>query len=368
MLTASPPPPGTMSSQVTPDPSGDHVLCYNKGCGQRFLSTNNPTDACLFHPGYPIFHDALKGWSCCRKRTTDFSEFLAIQGCSKGPHNNEKPPETLKPDISGSKTASEIIVRGPKSAEKMLKERPSTQEEMRPLLVKVSRSLEEELEKMTLSVKPVAQIKEEAGVTALGTRCKRSGCKEVYQGPESEEGVCVHHPGVPVFHEGMKYWSCCCIKTSDFNEFLDQKGCTNGRHLWVQPPGKREVACRYDWHQTSSLVVITVYAKTSIPDLTEIHANRTQLDIQITFQKDKEFRKKVELWGVIDVDKSFVSLFPTKVEITLKKSDEVTWARLELTASTPHITEEVEPEPTPQESGGEDSDDNLSWSEDEEPE
>ncbi|PIO13421.1 hypothetical protein AB205_0113180, partial [Aquarana catesbeiana] len=129
-----------------------------------------------------------------------------------------------------------------------------------------------------------------------------------------------------------------------------------------------EVACRYDWHQTSSLVVITVYAKTSIPDLTEIHANRTQLDIQITFQKDKEFRKKVELWGVIDVDKSFVSLFPTKVEITLKKSDEVTWARLELTASTPHITEEVEPEPTPQESGGEDSDDNLSWSEDEEPE
>ncbi|CAI9532793.1 unnamed protein product, partial [Staurois parvus] len=131
-LAAPPPPPlivscppcrGTMSSQGVLDSCGDSVLCYNKGCAQRFLITNNPADACLFHPGYPIFHDALKGWSCCRKRTTDFSEFLAIQGCTKGPHSNEKPLEALKPDISGNKPASdgsapEIIVRGPKSAER----------------------------------------------------------------------------------------------------------------------------------------------------------------------------------------------------------------------------------------------------------
>ncbi|XP_072286251.1 cysteine and histidine-rich domain-containing protein 1-like [Pyxicephalus adspersus] len=358
---------------VTPDSASDNVLCYNKGCGQRFFPDDNSPEACLFHPGYPIFHDALKGWSCCRKRTTDFSEFLAIQGCTKGPHSNEKPVEPLKPDISGSKNASdgpttgtEIIVRGPKSAEKMMKERPSTQEEKRPLLMKVSRSLEQELEKLTLSEKSEDQVKAEATVAALGTRCKRSGCKEIYQGPETDEGICVHHPGVPVFHEGMKYWSCCCIKTSDFNEFLDQKGCSNGRHLWVQPPGKKEVACRYDWHQTGSLVVITVYAKTSIPELSKVLANRTQMDIQITFQKDKEFKKKLELWGVIDVDKSFVSLFPTKAEITLKKSDLVTWGRLELTVSNPQITAEPEPELIPAENVEEDSDDSLSWSEDEE--
>ncbi|XP_068105721.1 cysteine and histidine-rich domain-containing protein 1-like [Hyperolius riggenbachi] len=357
----------------TSDNSTDYVLCYNKGCGQRFLPSNNSADSCMFHPGYPIFHDALKGWSCCRKRTTDFSEFLAIKGCTKGPHSNEKPVESLQPDISGSKNCSdgskackEIIMQGPKSAEMMLKERPSVKEEMKPLLLKVSQSLEQELEKLALSTNTVAEEKAQATVAVLGTRCKRSGCKEIYQGPETDLGTCVHHTGVPVFHEGMKYWSCCCIKTSDFNEFLDQKGCTNGKHLWVQPPGKREISCRYDWHQTSRVVVITVYAKTCLPDLTKIQANRTQLDIQIAFQDKKEFKKKLELWGVIDTANSFVNLLPTKVEMTLKKSEPVTWARLELTVSNAQITAEAEPELTPQQDDEEESDDSLSWSEDEE--
>nr|XP_042706938.1 uncharacterized protein LOC101936142 isoform X2 [Chrysemys picta bellii] len=39
-------------------------------------------DSCVYHPGVPIFHDALKGWSCCKKRTTDFSEFLSIKVCN----------------------------------------------------------------------------------------------------------------------------------------------------------------------------------------------------------------------------------------------------------------------------------------------
>lgn len=33
-------------------------------------------DSCTYHPGQPVFHDALKGWSCCKKRSTDFTEFL----------------------------------------------------------------------------------------------------------------------------------------------------------------------------------------------------------------------------------------------------------------------------------------------------
>uniref|UniRef100_A0A671KAZ2 CHORD domain-containing protein n=1 Tax=Sinocyclocheilus anshuiensis TaxID=1608454 RepID=A0A671KAZ2_9TELE len=55
------------------------LLCYNRGCGGRFDADKNSDDACQFHPGVPIFHDALKGWSCCKKRTTDFSEFLSIK-------------------------------------------------------------------------------------------------------------------------------------------------------------------------------------------------------------------------------------------------------------------------------------------------
>ncbi|XP_069603373.1 integrin beta-1-binding protein 2 isoform X3 [Ranitomeya imitator] len=374
-----------ISLNNTQDIQDHYLLCYNKGCGQRFLPDSNAAvyllspDSCLFHPGYPIFHDALKGWSCCRKRTTDFSEFLAIMGCTKGFHSNEKPAEPVKPDISGSKNASdgpgsksctEIIVQGPKSAEKMQKERPRTQEQMNPLVLKVSRSLEQELEKLTLQSHKESENKVDTSVTLSGTRCKHSGCKEVYQGPESDIASCVYHPGVPVFHEGMKYWSCCAIKTSDFNEFLEQKGCSTGTHLWVQPPGKQKVTCRYDWHQTSSLVVITVYAKTALPDVTKVLANRTQLDIQITFEGKKEFSKRLELWGVINTENCFVNMLPTKVEITLKKSEAVTWARLELTVAPPQVTDEAdpqEPEGAPPVDIGRDSDDDLSWSEDEEP-
>uniref|UniRef100_A0A8C3CXX4 CHORD domain-containing protein n=1 Tax=Cairina moschata TaxID=8855 RepID=A0A8C3CXX4_CAIMO len=124
------------------------LLCYNKGCGQRFDPEHNAEDSCLYHPGVPIFHDALKGWSCCKKRTTDFSEFLSIQGCTKGFHSKEKPPEPLQEeslDKAKAKPVAEFIIQGPKSAE-MISDEP------RQLLpIKVSRSLEQALEKLSLS-------------------------------------------------------------------------------------------------------------------------------------------------------------------------------------------------------------------------
>lgn len=51
-------------------------------------------------------------------------------------------------------------------------------------------------------------------------------------GEESNLGVCLHHPGVPIFHEGLKFWSCCQRKTTDFNSFLSQEGCREGKHVW----------------------------------------------------------------------------------------------------------------------------------------
>ena len=46
-----------------------------------------------------MFHDAYKGWSCCNKKSTDFTQFLSYQGCAKGTHSNIKPPEQEKPKI-----------------------------------------------------------------------------------------------------------------------------------------------------------------------------------------------------------------------------------------------------------------------------
>uniref|UniRef100_A0A0F8B449 Cysteine and histidine-rich domain-containing protein 1 n=1 Tax=Larimichthys crocea TaxID=215358 RepID=A0A0F8B449_LARCR len=320
------------------------LMCYNKGCGVKFDANQNKDDSCLFHPGVPIFHDALKGWSCCRKRTTDFSEFLSIKGCTRGRHSNEKPQEPLRPEVSSDKgeikqtNGPEIIYQGPKSAEKLQKERPSSDEPKIKLPQKVSPSLTQVLEKLDLNKKEEEQKKESQTVMP-GTRCKNAGCKTAYEGPKTNADVCAHHPGVPVFHEGYKYWSCCCIKTIDFNAFLDQKGCTSGKHCWIPKKDKKKVACRHDWHQTGNNVVVTVYAKNPNPELCSIEANRTVLACQIQFEDNKIFKREFHLWGVMDVKHSSVNMVPSKVEITLHKADQVAWGKLE----DPNYKPEPEP-------------------------
>uniref|UniRef100_A0A7M4FRA2 CS domain-containing protein n=1 Tax=Crocodylus porosus TaxID=8502 RepID=A0A7M4FRA2_CROPO len=127
----------------------------------------------------------------------------------------------------------------------------------------------------------------------------------------------------------MKYWSCCGIKTTDFSAFLEQRGCSTGMHAWTNKQDKKLVSCRQDWHQTSSQVVVTVYAKNPLPALSFVKANRTVLEVRITFEGNRVFQAELDLWGVIEVEKSFVNMVPTKVEITLSKASPMPWGKLE---------------------------------------
>lgn len=68
----------------------------------------------------------------------------------------------------------------------------------------------------------------------IGQSCVNKSCKATYTGIDSDEETCNYHPGVPIFHEGMKYWSCCQKKTTEFSVFLDQPGCTKGKHVWFK--------------------------------------------------------------------------------------------------------------------------------------
>ncbi|KIK63602.1 hypothetical protein GYMLUDRAFT_71739 [Collybiopsis luxurians FD-317 M1] len=57
-------------------------------------------------------------------------------------------------------------------------------------------------------------------------RCSRKGCGKEYT--EGSSQSCIFHPGGPVFHEGLKSWSCCSEKNKpvlDFDEFMNIKGC-----------------------------------------------------------------------------------------------------------------------------------------------
>nr|XP_033804872.1 cysteine and histidine-rich domain-containing protein 1 isoform X1 [Geotrypetes seraphini] len=322
------------------------LLCYNKGCGQRFDPDANADDACTYHPGVPVFHDALKGWSCCKRRTTDFSDFLSIVGCTKGKHSNEKPPEPVKPDVKTTSDKTELadlkpkfeehIIQAPKPVETI--KRPSPDEPMIRLQLKISTSLKQALERLKLPSENEKEKAENDDEIKVGTLCKNGGCSKSFSGPQSNEDVCMFHSGVPIFHEGMKYWSCCKRKTSDFNTFLSQEGCTKGSHVWTKKDAENKVIpCRHDWHQTGGGITISIYAKNSVPELSFVDANSTILSIHIVFEGEKEFHQKVNLWGVIDVKKSYVNMTATKIEITMKKAEPMSWARLELPLPKPAL-------------------------------
>ncbi|XP_040470285.1 integrin beta-1-binding protein 2 [Falco naumanni] len=96
----------------------------------------------------------------------------------------------------------------------------------------------------------------------------------------------------------MKYWSCCKFKTTDFSTFLEQPGCRTGKHCWTGKGDKKAVSSRQDWHQTSSQVVVTVYAKNPLPALSSVKANRTVLEVHVIFEGNKIFQTELDLWGV----------------------------------------------------------------------
>jgi len=64
-------------------------------------------------------------------------------------------------------------------------------------------------------------------------RCVHKGCGQDYDESTNSDDSCLFHPGAPVFHEGLKSWSCCNTANKpvlDFDEFMRIQGCTRGSH------------------------------------------------------------------------------------------------------------------------------------------
>ncbi|XP_033111950.1 cysteine and histidine-rich domain-containing protein 1-like [Anneissia japonica] len=313
----------------------EQLNCYNKGCGKQFTKEQDGPDVCEFHPGGPIFHDAYKGWSCCKKRTTDFTEFLNIKGCTKGYHNPEKPQPQVQSVESNYDDDDVSIKKEPKPPREpnpvKAVERPRSDEQMVPIPITVGATLKDaiaKLRKMEVSATENANSDE----IQLGTCCKRTSCGKAYEGQESKNEQCFYHAGTAVFHEGMKYWSCCQKKTSNFDDFLKQPGCTKGVHLWIKAEENNSTAvCRHDWHQTASYAVLTVYCKVADPDTSTIAANQVQLVLSIKYDGGRGvFKKEITLEGAIDPARSSVKMLGTKVEIKLRKMEAFSWKKFEI--------------------------------------
>ncbi|KAF6775339.1 hypothetical protein AHF37_05132 [Paragonimus kellicotti] len=329
------------------------LQCYNTGCGQKYDPELNNDDSCQYHSGEPIFHDAKKKWSCCQKYSTSFSEFLSIRGCTKGRHSNVRRAEPEKPKVCGSNslpTASPPPVSTPVPPPVTASQpRPTATEPMLKLNVEITPSLKNMLDKMSLEKNTsdtggnLANKDEEAALISPGTSCKNSGCKATYSGTAADSELCLYHPGIPIFHEGMKFWTCCNRKTSEFEAFMDQMGCATGRHNWTEKAARAtnlavsiasQSACRHDWFQLPGQVTLTIYAKAVRPDSVQITANQVRLSVSFEFgpNQPERYDKTFELFGIIDPAGCTVKLMGTKVEILLKKAEAMSWPRLE------HIT------------------------------
>ncbi|BEI85294.1 hypothetical protein CcaverHIS002_0506950 [Cutaneotrichosporon cavernicola] len=64
-------------------------------------------------------------------------------------------------------------------------------------------------------------------------RCTHKGCGKEYDAASNSDGDCKYHSGGPVFHEGLKSWSCCNETNKpvmEFDQFMAIPGCTTGKH------------------------------------------------------------------------------------------------------------------------------------------
>ncbi|CEF62709.1 Cysteine/histidine-rich domain and CS domain and HSP20-like chaperone domain-containing protein [Strongyloides ratti] len=298
------------------------VTCYNKGCGKEFNIDDNGPDSCIYHPGPPIFHDALKIWKCCDKKSCDFGTWLSYPGCTKGPHSAEKPVDAVK-----------------LSSNQAIRPEPKDQVIQWSGLNKPAERNMEGKEFVLLNIEPTSgllkaidleksKIKEgESGDVVVGSACRNSGCTMTYSGPEANATICLHHPGTAVFHEGMKYWSCCERKTSNFQSFLEQEGCTRGDHCWKKNEKVNNI--RHDWFSRFGFIHVNLYCKGALPSSCKIKSNGLLLECDISYEfGDKEAVLSYELFGEIIPSESKVNMSERKIEIVLKQLNEITWPRL----------------------------------------
>ena len=159
------------------------TLCYNRGCGKQYNPRNNPENSCQFHPGAPFFHDAYKGWTCCGKKCTDFTEFLNTPGCTQGQHSNVKPEEPES--ITGITGEANDNVELPQVSN-VVPDRPSLESVIklkRPDFAKaaLNRMKPTVAASLIQAVKGIVISKNEANSDEIpiGESCKNGGCKKV---------------------------------------------------------------------------------------------------------------------------------------------------------------------------------------------
>ncbi|KAG0264735.1 hypothetical protein BG011_006165 [Mortierella polycephala] len=305
-------------------------VCTHRGCEKTYDEATNSDTACTFHPQGPIFHEGLKGWSCCSKRVISFDQFLAIPGCSVGRHT-DIPREEFPPQTSNEK------VEVPEAAAPSAVDKSGTEVYGTPAAPVVAASKSAAVSVPAAAPEPVVEEEDDLSLPVpAGKTCMRRGCGQTYVSEEESRGdkvQCQYHPGSPVFHEGSKGWSCCPRKVLEFEEFLKLKGCrTTNQHLFVG--AKKEkieelVQCRHDWYQTQTHINLSIFAKKVDAKTAVVEFKDREVSIDLRMPDGKRFKMVLPLFQPIEPAGSSFEVMGTKVEITMKKGNGISWATLE---------------------------------------
>lgn len=209
---------------VEPRLAADGTTCRHGGCEHRLdekyrnwlvscggvappaESIKDEDMVCRYHSGGPVFHEGLKGWSCCDKRVIDFDSFLKIPGCTTGSHDYSAAAKPIPVSTNSKETTSNAAFH------ELTDENGVTTYSSHPPASSASvaqldreKTIQERTTQKTAA--PIAQAEvpeDEPGVVVAADRiCKRKGCghryvsEDVSRGENSEEAVCNFHPGEP---------------------------------------------------------------------------------------------------------------------------------------------------------------------------
>ncbi|KAJ3325958.1 hypothetical protein HDV06_002343 [Boothiomyces sp. JEL0866] len=283
--------------------------CANKSCGKEY----NETDDCYYHPGGPVFHDALKGWSCCDKK---------IPGCTVGKHS-------LVAIQQLAKAPEPKIQETPSLANE--KDTPKSEDAPKPEVFKIGDAkVEKEAEPVKIAEEELHDAQD--AVIEAGQKCKRPSCGKPYHNETTKDEECVYHSGAPVFHEGSKGWSCCSRKVLEFDEFLKIKGCRKGKHRFTNgslQSGPVIVECKRDWYQTPDKVNVSVFAKKVNKGESKVVFADQRLEVDVEFLDGSIHKFHTDLFQPIIPDQCTFEILSTKIEIILKKANGISWAVLE---------------------------------------
>ncbi|KAK3945342.1 cysteine and histidine-rich domain-containing protein [Diplogelasinospora grovesii] len=300
--------------------------CVHRGCDKTYT---DPDEVCRYHPGPPVFHEGQKGWKCCKPRVLTFEEFMTIEPCTEGKHSTtDFPPKIEKKEADPSLVANNANDVPPPPPRTPI---PAAQHAPTPP-----------------PPPPESDDDEEGIEISEGLICKRRGCEAGYtKGSSRDNEACVHHPGVPIFHEGSKGYSCCKRRVLEFDQFMKIEGCkTKKRHLFVGSgkdaaaaaakggssgtEGGEEVleSVRHDFYQTPKAVIASFFLKNIDKDAAKVvfHGQELELDLPTTdTPTPKRYNAKVPLFGTIDAAHSTFKILGTKLEVSLVKVDGSSW-------------------------------------------